>query len=400
MHTCLVAAALIVVSSSAERLSRFRPIFDDENFGLDEGHSLVQTDMALSLLPVEDGGSCFQNCTSPKSVSFERFQVTGATQPFMIVTATPDAEDLEVSRRFHKDFLAAVLIMSSVFPWWAQTACHSHQQAHSAAKFLPSGVALRVLCVFCLWCDHYWLNAAQSHFLHVVFCFLGAAFDVIHYHDNSADDVWIRLSEFVPPSYSRLYPFYTFYVIASYLLFFSAPSNAHDGLLLHWAGKLFAWMLSVVFGCYLVVPALTHPPPHLDTNALAMFCSGCVAMVVLPRTLAAPIQNPWAWTDVSAAGLHSQQSGQVYELFLARKSLLTGMCSFFLGLVLTRTTVILGSASESASRKGSSSISRVSPPPPGGQAHDGELWRRFEEEARRDIHQSLSVSAPFCSSSH
>merc|ERR1719164_257108 len=59
-------------------------------------------------------------------------------------------------------------------------------------------------------------------------------------------------------------------------------------------------------------------------------------MLVLPRTLAAPIHGPWASTD-DPTMMHSNPDASIsHMLFFARRSLLTGLAHFFFGVVLAR----------------------------------------------------------------
>merc|ERR1719231_2085371 len=60
-------------------------------------------------------------------------------------------------------------------------------------------------------------------------------------------------------------------------------------------------------------------------------------MVVLPRTLAAPIHGSWAWADdINNVSWTQSSPDGGYELFFARRSLLLGLANYFLGLALAR----------------------------------------------------------------
>lgn len=299
----------------------------------------------------------------------------------------------EATKRFHKDFIAAALIMSCVLPWTCPTrSTAAGTTASGLLRMLPCGQALRVLCVLLLWLKHYCVKD-QHGYLEISFVIAGAILDIVNRHNVSEDDMWKKLSEFVPDNFARLYPFYTFYVLVCYLVFFSSPSTTTEilfggSILLSRAGSIVAWFLSVVFGCYLVLPVLASPPQNMQSGAVAMICAGCVAMVVLPRTLAAPVHSPWNWTGDASLVV---PPGTTAELFVARRSLLLGLAYFFFGLILSRIGPYDKLSGVSNVRGACKQPARLQ-----GRHHAGQrevdLWKAFEDEAKRDMMRSLSVN--------
>jgi len=311
----------------------------------------------------------------------------------------------EAAKRFHKDFIAAALLMTCVLPWTRQSrnvADASHRPAQNRLwHLLPSSQSLRYLSVLLLWLKHYWFKGDHT-FLAQMFVIVGAVFDFVDQHVDCEDDLWKRLGDFVPERFARLFPFYAFYVIVCYLTFFSSPCSAIETLLggnltLAYACGLGAWLLSVVFGCYLVAVVLASPPQHAQASNVAMLCAGCVAMVFLPRTLAAPVHGPWGWSEDKASLTPSDPAGAAYELFFARRSLLFGLVHFFFGLVLARARLLLKSCYGAQSVCKGQELEMASRSTQDGQdtgKPDVDLWKAFEDEARRDMIRSLSVNKP------
>merc|ERR1719269_395422 len=99
-------------------------------------------------------------------------------------------------------------------------------------------------------------------------------------------------------------------------------------------------------------------------------------MVLLPRTLAAPVHGTWARPEDKASTIHADGVG--YELFFTRRSLLLGLAHYFFGLVLARARLAICTwMSEDAQPVAKPEV---------------DLWKAFEDEARRDMIGSLSVN--------
>jgi hypothetical protein len=275
------------------------------------------------------------------------------------------------------------------------------QIGSSFHRFIPSGQTLRITSVALLGWKHYWLKESCFAF-DLLLVFAGFLFDFLGRNASNEDDLWSRLSHSVPSRIAQFYPVYTFHVIVCYLSFFSSPSNMEDTF---WGNMLLTgmvgwgcWLLSVIFGCYLVMPLLVSPPQSGDMSAIAMLSAGCVAMVVLPRTLAAPVQGQYAWSISSNTRFHAHPDDISRELFFARRSLLHGLAHFFFGLVLARICMVLKSSTwlwKPEMPADLSENSTVEKPGTGEQdagKHDADAWHVFGEEAMQDMLQSFSAN--------
>jgi hypothetical protein len=270
------------------------------------------------------------------------------------------------------------------------------------SRALPSGQTLRYMCVLLLWLKHYCFKGQHTIF-EVVFVLVGIVFDFADQHIDYEDDMWRRLADCVPQRFARLYPLYSLHVIVCYLVFFSAPCSAIEtllggNLLPFYACGIVAWLSSLCFAVYLVVTLLASPNDHLQSSSMAMMNAGCVAMVVLPRTLAAPVHGPWTWTDEKASQLQSDPDAALFELFFARRSLLLALAHFFLGLVLARVRLLMTASSVDVTENESSKEPQVEMAATSGndgqavRRLDEDLWKEFEDEAQRDMIRAFSVN--------
>jgi len=295
----------------------------------------------------------------------------------------------ESARRFHKDFIAAALLMTCVLPWSRSSgATDAVPVVQRLGIALPSSQYLRYLSIFLLWLKHYWFQSHQV-FMEFLFVIAGAVFDYVGKHSSCEDDMWERLADCVPQRFARLYPFYALHVIGVYLVFFSSPCNTIEtllggNLLLSYSCALGAWLFSLVFACYLVSIVLASPSQDSQSSNVAVICAGCIAMIVLPRTLAAPVHRPWAWSDEATSSMAANPDSAVYEMFFSRRTLLLGLAHYFLGLVLARVRLLVTSLCFSSEPPdelvGSTSQDcQVSAKP------EADLWKAFEDEAKREM---------------
>lgn len=396
--------AVVVCDASAKQAesstTEFNGIMEHES----DVTALIQTDVAVSTNSErsKDGSSgCRRSAASSTGIASGPMGMLEQMWRWVTLADKPETsanDATEAAKRFHKDFIAAALLMTCVLPWSRQTRGVEHATQNRLLHTLPSSQTLRYLAVLLLWLKHYWF---QSHYasLEIMFVLLGLMFDFTDQHADCEDDMWKRLGDFVPERFSRLYPLYTLFVIVCYLVLFSSPCSAIEKLfggnvLLSYSCGLGAWLLSVAFGCYLVVTVLASPPEDIQPSSTAMICAGCVAMVLLPRTLAAPVHGPWAWSEDQASSMDSNPDGVIYELFFARRSLLLGLAHFFLGLVLARARLVV---------KNGGLCDEVKEPQveiPNIAAQDSQfvdkpevdVWKEFEDEARRDMIRSLCVN--------
>lgn len=376
-----------VLSTRPPRASATMSLADLEGIP-DDAVSLLQTDVVIA--PKSNIGHADICNTSAVSTAAEPGVLVGMlkkTWQWLAQGETGAKDVTEAAKRFHKDFIAAALLMTCVLPWSRQSSGDSvrRQGQHRLWRLLPSGQCLRYLAVFLLWMKHYWFTGHNT-FLEFSFVILGIVFDFVDQHSECEDDMWKRLADFVPERFARLYPLYALYVIAYYLIFFSSPCNAIETLLggnvilSHLCG-IGAWLISVVFGCYLVALLLASPlPQQIQSSSVAMVCAGCVAMVLLPRTLAAPVHRTWTWSDERASTLHTTSDGVGYELFFTRRSLLLGLAYYFFGLVLARVRLVV-----CAWLSESKDVQPTAKP-------DADLWKAFEDEAQKEMIGSLSVN--------
>lgn len=310
--------------------------------------------------------------------------------------STEDVSD--PMQRSHKDFIAAALLITCVLPWSCQSRSAGEGRHRATmdrlSRILPSGQTLRYLCVALLWSKHYYFKG-QHTFVEIALVVVGILFDSTERHIDHEDDMWRRLSECVPQRFAHLYPFYSLHVIVCYLVFFSAPCAALENflggnLLPFYASGILAWASSLFFAIYLAVTLLSHTPEDLQSTSIAMLHAGCIAMLVLPRTLAAPVHGPWTWSEEKAYLLKANPDAGLFELFFARRSLLLALAHFFLGLALARIRPwMVMSFSDSE-------VTEPSKEPQVEMASvcklDEDVWKAFEEEAKRDMIRSLSIS--------
>lgn len=315
----------------------------------------------------------------------------------------------EPAQRSHKDFIAAALLMTCVLPWSAPRlsgADGSHTTAMSRlSRTLSSSQSLRYLCVLLLWLKHY-VFKGQHIFLELMLVLVGIVFDFAGQQVDHEEDMWKRLADCVPQRFARLYPLYALHVFVCYLVFFSSPCTVIidflDGNMLpFYVCGLGAWASSLLFACYLVVTLLSSSHENIESSSVAMLNAGCVAMIVLPRTLAAPVHGPWLWSEEKAASLQANPDAALFELFFARRSLLLALAHFFFGLVLARICLFMMPDSVSLDADVSESCKELQVEMPGsisaqrGRAvsrSDEDLWREFEAEAQRDMVRAFSVN--------
>mmetsp|Transcript_117473 Transcript_117473/g.226588 ORF Transcript_117473/g.226588 Transcript_117473/m.226588 type:complete len:442 (+) Transcript_117473:2-1327(+) len=276
--------------------------------------------------------------------------------------ATAAAEN---AKRFHRDFIAAALLMCCVLPWARRQdgeAAHGREHTsagHVADEFerssfpsmselccdFPNGLlhifpafhGLRYISVMLLWLQHYWfqgsLSASQPLLL-----LAGIVLDFMETRRPSEDNIWTKYAGAVPERFTRLYPLYALHVILCYLSF-PVPGLADtEGSFLQRTFSGSAWIVSVVFGSYILLPVLTDQPQDIPDNIVAMLSAACVALVVLPRTLAFPALPATAEKPLL---LDSSRDTAVAEMIFAHKTLLYGLAYFFTGMVIGRVCLSL-----------------------------------------------------------
>jgi hypothetical protein len=372
---------------------------------VDDSTAFLQTDVFVAPQKMCNTAA-FGNDDATPSVQHLRKMWYWVTKADQASASVKDAS--EATKRFHKDFVVSALLMTCVLPWSSQSLGSRDDIPHVATSgvflTLPSGQYLRYLSVFLLFLKHYCFSGQHILFLEIAFIMLGIILDFSDQQSSSEDDMWKRLGNCLPQRFVRLYPLYALHVIACYLFFFSSPCNSIESalggnLLLSYASGLMAWLVTVAFGCYLVFAVLASPPENIQSSSVAMLCAGCVAMVVLPRTLAAPIHGSWAWADdINNVSWTQSSPDGGYELFFARRSLLLGLANFFLGLALARIRLAVTLGGLSFSSEAHLNKDTHAEEASGSQEdrdsarQEEDAWREFQDEAQRDMISRLSVS--------
>lgn len=332
---------------------------------------LLQTDMAISenmLLGKTVGDAAMGSPTKTSDVALNsvmhRVWTFFGCSDTLTAGATVAAEN---AKRFHRDFIAAALLMCCVLPWARRQegeTSHGSERTGAADESersslltmsglgfdFPNGLlhvfpafhCLRYVSVLLLWLQHYWfegsLLACQPLLLLV-----GLVLDFVETRRNSEDNIWTKYASAIPERFTRLYPLYALHVIICYLSF-PLPGSSEggrnfadgfnvEGSLVQRALSGTAWVVSVVFGSYILLPVLTDQPHDIPDNIVAMLSAACVALVVLPRTLAFPVIPSNTEND---RFYDSSQDTAVAEMIFAHKTLLFGLAYFFSGVVIGR----------------------------------------------------------------
>lgn len=272
----------------------------------------------------------------------------------------------ESAKRFHRDFIAAALLMCCVLPWARRQdgeAAHdseptsagnvadeietsSFPSMSSLCLDFPNGLfhvfpafhGLRYMSVMLLWLQHYWFQGSLLAYQPLLLL-AGLTLDHMETRRHSDHNIWTKYASSVPERFTRLYPLYALHVIVCYLSF-PVPGLAKEseGSFVQRTLSGSAWAVSVVFGSYILMPVLTDQPEDIPDNIVAMLTAACVALVVLPRTLAFPTISSTAEKPLL---LDSSQDTALSEMIFAHKTLLYGLAYFFTGMVIGRVCLSL-----------------------------------------------------------
>lgn len=358
---CQAFQSEVVLHVNVSSAPTVREEYCNDEFGDDlaedvNGMVLLQTDIVMSESVGKKSGSHGVKTKGVwDSVKQTCWAILGRSEK-PSAQATQAAENV---KRFHRDFIAAALLMCCVLPWSRQrqeeedghgserlSAGYAEVEARESSRSaainslcfdLPNGLlhvfpafhSLRYISVLVLFLQHYWF---QGSFIgsQILLLLGGFSLDFAETRQSSEDSIWIKYASTIPERFTRLYPVYALHVILCYLIF---PVPGLDGTIFHQAFSGAAWVFSVAYGSYILMPVLTDQPHDVPDNVVAMLSAACVALVVLPRTLACAVTS---MAPESPSSFHSNQKAAMADMIFAHKALLNGLAYFFAGIVIAR----------------------------------------------------------------